>query len=91
MKPTRLERAEGGYRTRAPNSRERTRHLAWVFLRLHRGESLGTILRCVPAYMRQLHHFRAYSRRVAFLFYLLALALTQSSRPAKVFRTWATR
>ena len=91
MEPTRLEQSEGGYRTRAPNSRERTRHLAWVFLRLHRGESLGKILRCVPAYMKQLHHFRAYSRRAAFLFYLLALALTQSSRPAKVFRTWATR
>ena len=90
LKLTRLERAEGSHRARRPDSRARTKHLAWLFLRLHRGESFGAILRRIPSYMRQVHHFRAYSRRVAFLFYLAVMGLTHSSRSGRLFRRWAT-
>ena len=77
VKITRLEMMEKGHRTRFPDSAARTRHLAWLYLRLHRNESLAAMLRSLPAYMKQLHHFRAYSRRAAFLGHLTALFLTQ--------------
>jgi hypothetical protein len=83
LEVTRREEAEFGYRARLPNARERTRHLAWLYLRLHREDSLAKMMGSVPGYMRQLHHFRAYSRRAAFLSYLLIFFFTQNARAGK--------
>jgi hypothetical protein len=77
---TDFEKVEGGYRKYRPNSRERTRQLAWIYLRLNRDQSLGELLRHVPAYMNQVHHFRAYSRRVTFIGYLLILFFNKNVR-----------
>jgi hypothetical protein len=71
LKITAFEKVEGGYRTFAPDSRERTRQLAWVYLRLNRRQTLAQLLRNAPIYMRQVHHFRAYSRRFSFFFHLI--------------------
>ena len=71
---TDLEQTEGGYHARRPNPRERTRQLAWMYWRLSRQRSVGEMLRNIPDYMRQVHHFRAYSRRVSFVYHLARLS-----------------
>jgi len=75
MPVTMLEKMEGGYRAYRPDSRQRTRQLAWSYLRWYRGRPLSEMLGHIPGYMRQIHHFRAYSRRMAFLWHLLLLFL----------------
>lgn len=76
---TYFEKVEGGYRASSPNSRDRTKQLAWIYLRLHRNQSLGQLLRGVPAYFGHVHHFRAYSRRITFLRYLLQFFYNRSA------------
>ena len=71
LEVTRFEKVEGGYRALRPNSRQRTKQLTWSFLRLTKNLRITRKLREAPAYMRQIHHFRAYSRRVTFYLYLL--------------------
>jgi len=77
---TNFEKVEGSYRTRRPNSRERTKQLAWTYLRLNRNRSFGELLYRMPAYMRQVHHFRAYSRCMTFLIYFFLLFLDKNAR-----------
>jgi hypothetical protein len=77
---TPFEKIEGGYRVYHPDSRARTRQLAWGYLRLTTGATLWQRLRRLPAYMRQIHHFRAYSRRIAFIAYLLYFSKPNSLR-----------
>jgi hypothetical protein len=76
MKLAKIETIERGYKAQRPNPRERTRQLAWVYLRMTRNMSLGGLLQTLPGYMAQIHHFRSYSRRVRFLGYLTYLLLT---------------
>ncbi len=76
MKLAKIEAIESGYKSQRPNPAERTRQLAWVYLRMSRKMSLGGFVRNLPAYMAQIHHFRSYSRRVRFLGYLAFLLLT---------------
>jgi len=76
MKMTDIEALEGSYRASRPNLRERTKQLAWIYLRLTRHLSYFEFFRQLPAYMAQIHHFRAYSRRVKFLIYLVFLVLS---------------
>ena len=80
LKITPFEKVEGGYRAFRPNSRARTKQLAWSYLRLTAGESLWQRLRRLSSYMKQIHHFRAFSRRGAFVIYLLSFLLLRSSR-----------
>jgi hypothetical protein len=73
---TSIENLEGAYRTAAPNVRERTRQLAWVYLRLTRNMPLSDLVRNLPGYMNQIHHFRSYGRRLKFICYLAYLFLS---------------
>lgn len=72
---TPIEEVEGDFRAVQPNVSERTKQLAWVYLRLSRQWALREVLATLPDFMRQIHHFRSYSRRFKFLFYLSFLLL----------------
>ena len=89
VKITPFEKLEGGYRAFHPDSQARTKQLAWGYLRLTSGATLRERLRRLPAYMRQIHHFRAYSRRVVFVFHLAYFFLHCSSREPRLSRKFA--
>jgi len=74
-KTTEIEKTAGSYRPYRPNSRERTKQLARIYLRLHKDRSFGELVWNLPQYMKHMHHYRAYSRRVAFLYYLILFSL----------------
>jgi hypothetical protein len=73
MEVTAIEKLENGFRAWRPNDLDRTRQLAWVYLRISRKMSGAEMIFALPAYVRQIHHFRSYSRLIKFLFYLAFL------------------
>jgi len=66
-----LERLENNYRMHRPNSRQRTRQLALAYLRLNQSSQTASLWRNMFSYMRQIHHFRAMSRRMRFIIYVM--------------------